>query len=64
MVIPGGPSWKPEWPRPHGTNPAADAIDRPVALDALPTPFATEPVQPPIPDERGFKDTVKANHGY
>lgn len=59
--IPGGPSWKPEWPRPHGTNPAADAIDRPVALDVLPTPLATGPMQPPIPDERGFKDTVKAN---
>ena len=29
-----------------------------------PTPFATGPMQPPTPDERGFKDTVKANPGY
>ena len=29
-----------------------------------PTPFATGPVQPPDPTERGFKDTVKANPGY
>jgi spore coat protein A len=28
-----------------------------------PTPFATGPMQPPEPDERGFKDTVKANPG-
>ena len=26
-----------------------------------PTPFATGPMQPPDPTERGFKDTVKAN---
>jgi spore coat protein A, manganese oxidase len=29
-----------------------------------PTPFATGPMLPPDPDERGFKDTVKANPGY
>jgi spore coat protein A, manganese oxidase len=29
-----------------------------------PEPFATGPMQPPGPDERGFKDTVKANPGY
>ena len=28
-----------------------------------PTPFATGPMLPPAPDERGFKDTVKANPG-
>jgi spore coat protein A len=28
-----------------------------------PTPFATGPMQPPAPEERGFKDTVKANPG-
>jgi spore coat protein A len=29
-----------------------------------PTPFATGPMQPPAPDERGFKDTTKANPGF
>jgi spore coat protein A len=29
-----------------------------------PTPFAIGPMLPPDPDERGFKDTVKANPGY
>jgi spore coat protein A len=29
-----------------------------------PTPFATGPMEPPDPSERGFKDTVKANPGY
>src|SRR6266568_6727216 len=29
-----------------------------------PTPFATGPMQPPDPTERGFKDTVKVNPGY
>jgi spore coat protein A, manganese oxidase len=29
-----------------------------------PTPYATGPMVPPGPDERGFKDTVKANPGY
>lgn len=29
-----------------------------------PTPFATGPMQPPDPTERGFKDTTKANPGY
>jgi spore coat protein A, manganese oxidase len=28
-----------------------------------PTPFATGPMQPPYPTERGFKDTVQANPG-
>jgi spore coat protein A len=28
-----------------------------------PSPFATGPMQPPAPEERGFKDTVKANPG-
>jgi spore coat protein A len=29
-----------------------------------PAPFATGPMEPPAPEERGFKDTVKANPGY
>jgi spore coat protein A, manganese oxidase len=29
-----------------------------------PTPYATGPMLPPAPEERGFKDTVKANPGY
>jgi spore coat protein A, manganese oxidase len=29
-----------------------------------PAPFATGPMEPPAPDERGFKDTVKANPGF
>jgi spore coat protein A len=29
-----------------------------------PTPFATGPMLPPDPTERGFKDTVKADPGY
>ena len=29
-----------------------------------PTPYATGPMQPPDPTERGFKDTVKVNPGY
>jgi spore coat protein A, manganese oxidase len=29
-----------------------------------PTPFATGPMLPPAPEERGFKDTVKVNPGY
>jgi spore coat protein A len=29
-----------------------------------PTPFATGPMIPPAPEERGFKDTVKVNPGY
>jgi spore coat protein A len=29
-----------------------------------PSPFATGPEEPPAPEERGFKDTVKANPGY
>jgi len=29
-----------------------------------PTPFATGPMEPPTPDERGFKDTTKVNPGY
>jgi spore coat protein A len=29
-----------------------------------PTPFATGSMLPPEPEERGFKDTVKANPGY
>jgi spore coat protein A, manganese oxidase len=29
-----------------------------------PRPFATGPMEPPAPEERGFKDTVKANPGY
>jgi spore coat protein A len=29
-----------------------------------PTPFVTGPMEPPAPEERGFKDTVKANPGY
>jgi spore coat protein A len=29
-----------------------------------PAPFATGPMLPPAPEERGFKDTVKADPGY
>jgi spore coat protein A len=29
-----------------------------------PSPFATGPMLPPTPDERGWKDTTKANPGY
>jgi spore coat protein A, manganese oxidase len=29
-----------------------------------PTPWATRPMEPPTPDERGFKDTTKVNPGY
>jgi spore coat protein A len=29
-----------------------------------PTPFATGPMQPPDPTERGFKDTTKVNPGF
>jgi spore coat protein A len=29
-----------------------------------PAPFATGPAEPPTPDERGFKDTVKVNPRY
>lgn len=29
-----------------------------------PAPWATGPMEPPTPDERGFKDTTKANPGY
>jgi spore coat protein A len=29
-----------------------------------PTPFVTGPMQPPAPEERGFKDTTKVNPGY
>jgi spore coat protein A len=29
-----------------------------------PRPFATGPMEPPAPEERGFKDTAKANPGY
>jgi hypothetical protein len=29
-----------------------------------PAPFATGPMEPPDPVERGFKDTTKANPGY
>ena len=39
-----------------GKNGAPGGID--------PAPFATGPMVPPTPDERGFKDTVKANPGY
>jgi len=29
-----------------------------------PTPFATGPMEPPDPTERGFKDTIRVNPGY
>ncbi len=29
-----------------------------------PTPWATGPMEPPTPDERGFKDTTRVNPGY
>ncbi len=40
----------------EGTNGVPGGID--------PGPYATGPMEPPGPDERGFKDTVKANPGY
>ncbi len=40
-------------------NPGPDGT--PGGID--PTPFATGPMQPPAPEERGFKDTVKVNPG-
>jgi spore coat protein A, manganese oxidase len=39
-----------------------EANEGPGAVD--PAPFATGPMEPPAPEERGFKDTVKANPGY
>lgn len=41
---------------PGGPNGVPGGID--------PAPFATGPMIPPDPAERGFKDTVKANPGY
>jgi spore coat protein A, manganese oxidase len=41
----------------HGT-----ATGVPGGID--PAPFATGPMQPPEPTERGFKDTVKVNPGF
>jgi spore coat protein A, manganese oxidase len=41
------------------TNEGANGV--PGGID--PTPFATGPMLPPDPSERGFKDTVKANPG-
>jgi spore coat protein A len=32
--------------------------------DNDPTPYATGPMEPPDPSERGFKDTTRANPGY
>jgi len=29
-----------------------------------PSAFATGPMEPPAPEERGFKDTAKVNPGY
>jgi len=43
-------------------GPDADSKAVPGGHD--PTPFATGPMLPPDPTERGFKDTVKANPGY
>ena len=40
----------------EGTNGVPGGID--------PSDFATGPMEPPDPTERGFKDTVKANPGY
>jgi spore coat protein A len=43
---------------------AAYGGDNGVPSGIDPTPFATGPMEPPAPEERGFKDTVKANPGY
>ncbi len=40
----------------------ATAAGVPGGID--PTPWATGPMEPPTPDERGFKDTTKVNPGY
>jgi spore coat protein A len=46
-------AYEEEYEGPHGV---------PGGID--PTPFATGPMVPPAPEERGFKDTVKVNPGY
>jgi spore coat protein A len=49
----------------RGAVPAFDLrVTVPDVDDIDPTPFATGPMLPPDPTERGFKDTVKANPGY
>jgi spore coat protein A, manganese oxidase len=47
-----------------GTYSAAFAGPEGVPGGHDPTPFATGPMQPPGPEERGLKDTTKANPGY
>lgn len=42
----------------HGTEDGA------IAGGIDPAPFATGAMQPPLPEERGFKDTVKADPGF
>jgi spore coat protein A, manganese oxidase len=42
----------------------AYAADHPNGAPADPTPYATGPMVPAEPTERGFKDTVKVNPGY
>ncbi len=43
---------------------AGTGLDGGTAGGTDPTPFATGPMEPPDPTERGFKDTTKANPGY
>ena len=43
---------------------AAHGTEKGVPGGIDPTPFATGPMEPPAPEERGFKDTVKTNPGY
>jgi FtsP/CotA-like multicopper oxidase with cupredoxin domain len=45
------------------TSAGTGAQTRPALFLSIPEAFATGPMQPADPTERGFKDTVKANPG-
>jgi len=51
---------------PFDADAYADAFTGPDGVPAGidPSPFATGPMLPATPEERGFKDTVKVNPGY
>lgn len=40
------------------------SLDGNVSGGMDPSSFATGPIEPPAPEERGFKDTVTVNPGY
>jgi FtsP/CotA-like multicopper oxidase with cupredoxin domain len=48
----------------HGGFVAADSDANGVPGGIDPSKFATGPIEPPDPTERGFKDTTKVNPGY